>query len=80
LKLLKTNFNIDEQPVYIIKNALAQHGLPADEIQKIVSLLVLCEKHIYSPFTESYDRESCDAIADEITNILNKGGRQDTST
>jgi hypothetical protein len=79
LKLLKTNFNIDEQPVYLIKNALAQHGLPADEIHKIVSLLVLCEKHIYSPFTESYDREACDGIAFEITNILNKGGRQDTS-
>jgi hypothetical protein len=45
---LKKHFNIDEEPVYITKNALQQQGLNPDEINKIATVLALCEKHIYS--------------------------------
>jgi hypothetical protein len=76
LTLLKTRFNIDEQPLYITKNALEQHGLNSEEINKVAALLALCEKHIYSPFTESFDLQACDTLVDEITTMLGTKGNQ----
>lgn len=69
-QLLKTHFDINEQPLYITRQSLLQHGFTASETSQVISMLELCERHIYSPFTEDFDQKQCDEMLTRITEIV----------
>ena len=70
-QLLQQHFKINDQPLPLTKQSLLENGFNTEEVNKIIDMLELCERHIYSPFTEDFDEPKCNDLVTEITNIIN---------
>ena len=69
-RLLQQHFKIEEQELPVTKNSLLQHGFTTEETNRVIDLLELCERHIYSPFSENFDQPACNEMVTEVTTIL----------
>lgn len=69
-QLLLQHFKLSDQPQPITKQSLLENGFNAEEVNKIIDILELCERHIYSPFTEDFDKPKCNDMVSEITSIV----------
>jgi hypothetical protein len=54
----------------ITKNSLVENGFNEVETNKIMEMLSLCERFIYSPFDEDFDQPKCNELVTELTNII----------
>jgi len=69
--LLRKHFNLTDQPLPITRGSLLEHGFSLEETDKVINMLELCERHIYSPLAEDFDQSYCNQMVSEITSIIN---------
>jgi hypothetical protein len=75
-RLLRSRWNIYETSPAEVKMLLEKKGMIPEDAESISMLLAACEKHIYSPFTETIITSEWDEIFAEIKFILDRKNGQ----